>query len=372
MALGLLFFVAPWFAVLKLPVPWAFVLGLWAGLLFWRAFRRPPRRWRALAFNVGVACLLLAGAEVYLASTAPERVHFEPRKRDGLLQEDADLGFAPVPGRTSNYLYYVGDQLITRMTVTSGAHGERTGPALPQPPGAEPVVFFGCSMTAGAGLVSEETWPHLVGALSEGRYQPINLAVTGYGPHQTLTLLESGRAAAAVSGRPRHAFFLTIPQHATRAIGAARWDRHGPRYLLTADGGVRRDGNFVEPPVLARLLRKWARASHILRRLGRHAPSPEANELVAAILVAARERIAATWPGCRLHVIVWDRVDTGQEPLTAALRARGIEPYFVSALLPGFEENPLQYVLHPADGHANAKATRGIAAWIVRELLTGP
>ena len=90
---------------------------------------------------------------------------------------------------------------------------------------------------------------------------------------------------------------------------------------------------------------------------------------MAAIVAAARDRVNSIWPGCRFHVLLYDRPAHHVAETTAALKARGLEVHTVSSMLPGFSEDLTPYALHPTDGHPNARATRGIAEWIVSEIL---
>lgn len=368
--LAVLFFVVPWASVQLLPVSWAFIWGAWALALFVLAFGRPRRRLRAVWFNVGVACLALAGLEVYFELNKPEEPWFDNADVRGYVQADADLGYAPVPGAVRTIARYFRDERIYAVTYHIGDRGERVSPSAQANADGEATPFFGCSMTFGEGLEDDQTYPHLVGALSGGRIAPVNLAFSGWGPHQMLAMLESGRAAEVVEGTPRHAFYMLIASHANRLSGKVRWDRHGPRYRLAADGSVRRDGNFGSGlSSFERRMRKWLRASHIFRRVSERPVGPEAFELLGAIVAAAEARIASLWPGCKLHVLIFDRPGRRNDEAIRALEARGLTVHRMSTVLPGFKANHLRYALHPQDLHPTAEANRLIAAWIVKEIL---
>ena len=94
--------------------------------------------------------------------------------------------------------------------------------------------------------------PYLVGERSGNRFRVYNFGFHGYGPHQMLAALTGGRVQDTVDCQPTHVVYQAIVPHVERVSGLATWDRHGPRYVETQDGGVRLAGRFddteVKPP----------------------------------------------------------------------------------------------------------------------------
>ncbi len=374
LGLGFFFFLVPWFSVQVLPASWTFIFGAWAAWMLWFAFGRPGRTRRALWFNIGVAFLALAGAELYLEFQPPTKASPRSGAHRGYTRPDADLGYAPVPGVRRTIAYCFGDEKILEVTYTIDERGCRIGPPSPSPT-APSVVFFGGSYTYGQPIEDHETIANQVGELTEGRFTPVNLAFFGYGPHQMLAMLQSGRAEAVVERTPSHAFYLAIGDHARRVAGQVHWDMAGPRYRLMPDGTVRRDGQFDEGvSSVQKRLRKWLRASNIahLFLFRKREITQDQRDLLAAVVRASRDRIAEIWPGCRFHVLLWDHPRPTADLIASALEAQGIEVHRVSEALPGFEEYPARYAAHAHDPHPSADAARGIAAWIVREFLENP
>ena len=372
LGLGFFLFFVPWFSVQVLPFSWVFIFCAWAALMFWFAFGRPRRKRRALWFNIGVACLALACAELFLEFHQPRMAGPLPGSHDGYVQEDADLGYAPVPGVQRTIDYWYDDEKVFSTTYTIDVKGCRIGRPAPAPD-APVVVFFGGSYAYGHGLADLETPANRVAELSGDRYAPVNLAFYGYGTHHMLAMLQSGRAEAAVGRAPRHAFYLAIPHHALRVAGKAGWDNDGPWYRLQADGSVRRAGQFTDrSSSFERRLLRWLHDSKIYDLLRSKTITDDQFELLAAVAKAAQDRIAEIWPGCRFHVLLWDHPRAQADRAAAALEARGFDVHRTGEALPGFAEDPSRYALHPHDRHPNAEAAEHLARWIVQRFLQEP
>jgi hypothetical protein len=367
--LGLLFFVLPWASVQALPVPWAFILGAWAVVLMVRALRRPRS---VLRFYGAVALLALAGIEVYLELARPCAIRVEPPSE--LMAHAAphpELGYAPVPGSRQHTKAFCDDELVHATTYTIDEDGMRV--ARQAPDGVPTLAFFGCSLTYGTGLADAATYPNVVAARSGDRFRALNLAFAGWGPHQMLAQLESGRARSLLVPAPTHAFYLAIPAHMVRVAGRAPWDERGPCYRLAADGSVRRDGQFRpgrrREPERSRL-EKWLSKSRIVRKFSRPKLREDELDLMTAVVATARDRIVATWPECAFHMLLWDRPgDPRNERVVTAMAERGISVHRVSEMLPGFRDDFHAYVHHEQELHPNARAASGIAEWVVEAFL---
>ena len=118
----------------------------------------------------------------------------------------------------------------------------------PDHPGAtEAVVFLGCSFTLGLGLNDEDTYPYKVAEMLGENYQVFNFGESGYGTHQALALIENGYLDEIARKYDKmHVFYMNIPSHKERNAGQASWDKDGPSYQMTLDGGVKHMGSFKE------------------------------------------------------------------------------------------------------------------------------
>jgi hypothetical protein len=104
-------------------------------------------------------------------------------------------------------------------------------------------------MTFGEGVQDDETLPWHVGSLTGGRYATRNLSYHGWGPHQMLAALQSGRAERAARCEVTQVIYMAYYSHALRVAGRIPWDRHGPRYVLDDSGHAVRAGYFSDDPL---------------------------------------------------------------------------------------------------------------------------
>lgn len=356
---------------------WSFLLGALAVacLCVLRRLRRPLGQYACL-FLLSL-CAASALMEWYLAWKAPASVlaplaqsshAAEPgiAPCESNLRPDADLGFAlkPVASRTA-CIRRDGDQTLYDVVYTSRADGWRVTPDRGAAADTA-ILFFGCSYTYGEGLTDAETFPYRVGEQLGEHYQVFNLAVPGYGAHQTLAMLESGRLDALLAPYKHvRAFFLSLDDHVRRCGGFAPWDRHGPRYTLENDRVARR-GNFQDDVSAFRRLADAAFGkSQIYGRLVMN-PSPaqraRLEDLHVAMLARIRDLLREKYDAS-FAVMIWVQGKQFKEPLRAAgLSLLDLDPYF-----PDFAADPSRYAI-PGDGHPNALAN-AVMAQAVEEYL---
>ena len=202
---------------------------------------------RALLFNAGVAAATLAVAEAYFSFEETE----PPTHAPEYIKNDPVLGWSPREGiRTRATKFFHGRSLYD-VTYTIDSNGLRISPPAGDDSSAGTVLFFGCSFTFGTGLQDDETLPYQVGVQSEGRWRTVNFGVGGYGPHQMLAALESGRVRRVLDSPPRHAFFVAIASHLVRVGGrSAVFGHGGPRFRIDPDGIPRLHGHFGDEPIV--------------------------------------------------------------------------------------------------------------------------
>ncbi len=230
------------------------------------------------------------------------------------------------------------------------------------------VLLFGDSFTFGAGVSDEETYAAQIVMQSGGRVATQNFAVGGWGPHQFLAGLQSGRFQRAVRCKPTDAVFLMIPSLIWRANGVTNpWDTNGPRYRLDADGRPVRDGKFGDPDPYN--WRRWIGLNPISKR--------EASWLARAVVVEAHERAQAALsrhPDA-LHLVPRRLMERHrlQQPrnwrhLKTALNRQASWRFHWRPSSPRYRYAQRDYVLDPTDLHPDARAHRLIAEFILREI----
>jgi hypothetical protein len=106
--------------------------------------------------------------------------------------------------------------------------------------------------TFGLGVNDEDTLPQQFSRASQIRV--INFGVPGYGPHQTLRMLEIDRPRTVESNDPLAVVYSLLPRlHMLRAAGRTSWDKHGPYYEVI-DGAPKYTGPFEPSSLLIRML----------------------------------------------------------------------------------------------------------------------
>jgi hypothetical protein len=281
---------------------------------------------------------------------------------------DADLGYAPRPNSILGSEKRDGSTLIYRARYSIDALGHRLTKSTTDP-GAATVVFVGCSVTFGDGLEDSGTLPQQFSAVRGYRERVVNAGYSGYGTHQVLRLLQTGRPKPWLGSGKRYFVYSAIPDHLRRFSGFS-WDFWGPRYEL-------RDGRpaYVGPlySALGGWLRKLARKSAmfaVLESAYWRSTSASAIPLFVAMLEEAR-RLARERYDANFIVLLWDlpttinrgMVDTVEE-MVRQMNSAGIDYIPVSRILgqnrPDFEI--------PGDGHPSRLANAKIAAYLAGAL----
>jgi hypothetical protein len=157
------------------------------------------------------------------------------------------------------------------------------------------------------------------------------------------------------------------------------YGQHGPRYQLTADGGVRATGRFdddqASAPSTAARIGSHLRKSAIFRVLtDRVQPvTPREIDLVFAIVKRSKELLSAMYPGIRFHVILWRVMPEEQavyEDMERGFAKMNLPLHRVEDILPGYTLGPnsLPYVLDAQELHPNAHANRMLADYVLTHI----
>jgi hypothetical protein len=314
---------------------------------------------------VAAAVLAFGAWKRYESAQAP----INPARMEGSYtagffdQNIDDVGFVAKANRHVASRKLLGDRVLYDAVYTTGPDHFRVVPAADEKP-SRCVLLFGDSYTFGEGINDDETAAAQIVKKSEGRVAAKNLGISGWGPHQFLAGLQSGRFQRAITCTPTDAFYLMIPTHIARAAGGSPWDSHGPLFLLGADGRPVRHGNFDTDMGFG-----WRQ----LVGLNRLTDGEEAD-LTAALLAEGARELGARYPGIRFRVILWNT--DGEFPLEVLERAMrgmvrgGVEVHSMEKVIPHFAESWPQYVI-PLEGHPNPLADERIADFILRSMDRG-
>jgi hypothetical protein len=103
----------------------------------------------------------------------PERITWGDLQ--GVMREDALLGYAPLEGATSRHGWWVANNIGARSTIDTSPE---------TPPGKRRVLIFGESFGSGSRVRQEDAWATLLAARSPD-LEIVDLAVDGYGMAQS-------------------------------------------------------------------------------------------------------------------------------------------------------------------------------------------
>jgi hypothetical protein len=276
-------------------------------------------------------------------------------------RQDDVLGSLAQPNQTLHWKRTIGFTEAFDITVTTNADGFRVTP--PAPDAIKSVVFFGCSFTFGHGVEDHETYPYLVGEALGGEFATYNVSFNGWGPHESLAALQSGRVEAIVQAPPELVVFLTITDHVRRVIGreADPWRASAPRFVLE-DGVAVRRGRFQDDPGRPRFSANdrgyWTSFS------------PEDFQLYGAVVEAMRDEVLQRFPEARFEVILWDTTAGNQvhQSVIEVLLSRGIEAHVSDEFLPG---SPSRFMISKNERHPSPEGLRLLATFIQTRLLHG-
>lgn len=222
------------------------------------------------------------------------------------------------------------------------------------------VITFGCSFTFGEGVSDTETFPWQLSMKLGTNYQVNNLGVEGYGPHQMLAIIESGRADAIIRKGKTLCFFLTISDHPKRVAGLHSWNDGGePRYVLK-DASVVCDGALPQlwPPVFDALSCFWKYSLHetLLQRKYRIN-----SEIIYQTYceVLKRSAMLLREKGADLIIINWEN----DVKLKAFLDSNGISSISMKDIIPHLTDEADKWLI-PHDGHPNDLAYERLANYL--------
>jgi hypothetical protein len=329
------------------------------------------KRWGlAVIVNLGAAIVAALAFGAWQRSQSPPSA-VNVLYRGGVFYELVDdVGYVPRANARMTARSASEGRTIYDVVYTTGPDHFRVAPAATESPEAC-VLLFGDSLTFGDGVSDEETYAAQIVKQSGHRVAAQNFAVSGWGPHQFLAGLQSGRFQRAVRCRPTDAAFLMIPSLIWRTSGVTNpWDANGPRYRLDADGRPVRDGTLGDPDSYN--WRRWIGLNPISKG--------EASRLAVAVIVEAMNELKHLYPGIRTHFISyrvnsWSDTGFSSEDLAAFeynLQQAGIMPLPLEAIIPRYRFALRDYVLGPTDFHPNARAHRLIAEFVLREIKQDP
>ncbi len=168
---------------------------------------------------------------------------------------DKDLGYKPKPDTSHTGTRTKDGKIIYSINYSTDANSLRITPLDTKKPRTKYAQFYGCSMTFGEGVQSNETMPYFFGEY-DSTYRPYNFAYSGYGPHQMLARLQTENAKKIVKENTGIGFYVYINDHVNRVLGTmTNYGYNGGQapYYHIVNGQLQHDGLFTE----GRKVRSW-------------------------------------------------------------------------------------------------------------------
>jgi hypothetical protein len=260
----------------------------------------------------------------------------------------ADVGFIALPNKHVTAVRKLDSRVIFDASYTTGPDGFRIVPKVDN--ARRCVLLFGDSFTFGEGVNDDETTAAQLVARSKGQVEVKNLGIGGWGPHQFLAGLQSGRFQRAISCEPTDAVYLMIAAHTARAAGRGKWDRFGPMFVVDDKGRPVRAGNFNTVGKSWRELVGFNRLTE-----------DEEEGLSATILSEASRELERLYPGIRFHVFLWDGVPDG---VARRLKDRGVSVHTIRQIIPDYSDE--KYLIAPPyEYHPKPVAYEKVADYVL-------
>lgn len=260
----------------------------------------------------------------------------------------ADVGFIALPNKHVTAVRKLDSRVIFDASYTTGPDGFRIVPKVDN--ARRCVLLFGDSFTFGEGVNDDETTAAQLVTRSKGQVEVKNLGIGGWGPHQFLAGLQSGRFQRAIGCKPTDAVYLMIAAHTARAAGRGKWDRFGPMFVVDDKGRPVRAGNFNTVGKSWRELVGFNRLTE-----------DEEEELSATILSEASRELERLYPGIRFHVFLWDGVPDG---VARRLKDRGVSVHTIRQIIPDYSDE--KYLIAPPyEYHPKPVAYEKVADYVL-------
>ncbi len=281
---------------------------------------------------------------------------------------DKDLGYKPRPDTTHTGIRTKDGQIIYSIKFSTDANSLRITPIDTTKPRTKYAQFYGCSMTFGEGVQSNETLPYYF-AKFDSTYRPYNFAYSGYGPHQMLARLETENVRKIVKENTGVAFYVYINDHVNRVIGTlTNFGYNGGEvpYYHEAGSQLKHDGLMKD----TRRFRSWIFRqlikSNILKLFKIGYPfkiTEDDYELTAEVMAQASRDYKKQFGNDNFYVIIYPTtIDSSL--IINLLKQKGVKVLDYSKLF-----NPLEqkYAI-PYDEHPTALANEILIKQLVKDI----
>jgi hypothetical protein len=280
---------------------------------------------------------------------------------------DNVLGYKPTPNNTHTGIRTKDGQVIYSITYATDSNSLRVTPIDTLKPKSKYALFFGCSMTFGEGVQSNQTLPYYFGKF-DANYHPYNFAYSGYGPHQMLARLETPQVKEIVKEKTGVGFYIYINDHVNRVIGTMTnygYNGGNAPYYHQQSNGVKREGLFKDTRKARSKIYEVLLKSNILKLFKIGYPfkiTEEDYELTAEIMAESARLYKQQFGNDNFYVIIYPTL-IDSTLIIKLLKQKGVKVLDYSKLF-----NPLdkQYAI-PYDEHPTALANEILIKQLIQQ-----
>ncbi|MFB0945708.1 MAG: hypothetical protein QMB24_06125 [Spirosomataceae bacterium] len=282
---------------------------------------------------------------------------------------DENLGYKPAPNEGLAGLKTKDGETVYDITFETDVNSLRKIP-LDFANATKFAQFYGCSMTFGEGVNSDETIPYQFAKL-DSTFHAYNFAFSGYGPTQMLARLQDENVEELVNENSGFGVYTFIPDHVNRTINTyTNYSyNHGnvPRYKLVDDKLVR-DGTFTESRRFRNFIFDQMAKSNILRAFNIGYPfniTSEDYELTAAVFAESAKEFEKKFQSKRFYVVIYPS-NNDNSAMVELLKSKGLQVLDYSKLF-----NPsAEGLVIPNDEPPTPKANRILSAKLYEDIST--
>lgn len=335
--------------------------------------------------SLSALLFILAIAEVVLSFVEPGELESERKAASytkgysqPLRKNGGELGYQPYSKReVQSWKTFSNDRLYD-VVYTINEDSYRQTPGFKGGEEAKvPIVFYGGSFAFGEGVNDDETLPYFVAAEINWSLPVVNLAFSGYGPHQMLRSMELGTLRELGYESVGIAIYEAVPNHASRAAGEEWWDPVGPRYVLDKKGTAQYWGRFTDvPDKLINAYYRYLQITKVARRsrvvdwtanllFGTEASNRRANAHLMVEIVAKSAAILKQDYQAEFVVLFWDDETEDSALILKGLAEKNIRTIKVSDFIQPSELDAYRIL---NDTHPTAEANKLIAQGLIKRL----
>lgn len=237
------------------------------------------------------------------------------------------------------------------------------------------VHFLGCSFIFGDGLNDNQTLPYFFNENSEKKFNSINHAFSGYGPHQSLKIIEIGLSKNNFKNNT--AIYLLLPSHIDRAAGFVEWDKHGPRYEVQNKKlilkGPFNTKEIKEHPTLNKIKTCWKNSAFYNTFFKPKLTEKDALrvfEIISQMHKILSDKntrfilLIQTSESTEIEVEIYSHLE---KIIYDKLLQSNIEHYFIDSIIPDFKNNLSKYKIK-GDGHPNENFNKELGKFLAKKI----